>query len=103
MVDGSESANRGRVRTIHHPPSTIHHPLSAMLSPASTFWLVCPRCGTETEAGARWWGCEACRDAAGFPHWLEVRYDLERIDPAPFRRAGRVWDYAPLLPARRPE
>ena len=69
---------------------------------ATTFWLVCPHCGTESEPGPRWHGCETCRDAAGHPYWLEVRYDLEKIDPTFLTRPGRVWDYAPLLPARDP-
>src|SRR5439155_23983879 len=33
-------------------------------------------------------------------YWLEVRYDMGRVDAAPFARAGRVWDYAALLPVR---
>lgn len=66
------------------------------------FHLVCPSCGQTSEPGPRWWGCEFCRDAAGYPHWLEVQYDLEQVDPAPFRRPGRVWDYAALLPVHSP-
>jgi threonine synthase len=66
------------------------------------FGLYCPGCGAQSEPGPRWAGCATCRDAGGFPHWLEVRYDLEEIDPAPLRRAGRVWDYAALLPVRFP-
>jgi threonine synthase len=34
------------------------------------------------------------------PYWLEVRYDLGRVDPTACARAGRVWDYAALLPVR---
>src|SRR5262245_2995526 len=67
-----------------------------------SFWLVCPRCGREYDPGPRWYGCDDCRDGAGHPHWVEVRYDLGRIDPAFLTRAGRVWDYAPLLPAHDP-
>lgn len=64
------------------------------------FWLVCPSCGTEQDPGPHWWGCTTCRDPQGHPCWLEVRYDLRRVDPALFQRPGRVWDYAPLLPVR---
>ncbi|MBM3458532.1 MAG: pyridoxal-phosphate dependent enzyme, partial [Armatimonadetes bacterium] len=45
-----------------------------------------------------WFGCGHCRDAGGHPHWLEVRYNLEGVDPTSFRRPGRVWDYRALLP-----
>ena len=69
---------------------------------AAPFTLTCPACGTDHEPGPKWFGCETCRDAAGFPHWLEVRYDLDGVDPGFLRRAGRVWDYAPLLPVRDP-
>ncbi len=64
------------------------------------FSLVCPGCGAQYAAGPRWFGCDHCRDAGGFPHWVEVRYDLTGVDPAPFRHPGRVWDYAALLPVR---
>lgn len=66
------------------------------------FWLVCPNCGREYDPGPRWYGCDTCRDKAGNPHWVEVRYDLSRVDPTFLKRAGRVWDCAPLLPARDP-
>jgi threonine synthase len=72
-------------------------------SEKARFYLVCPACQQRLEAGPRWFGCESCRDAAGFPHWLEVQYDLEQVDPAPFRKPGRVWDYAALLPVHAPE
>lgn len=71
-------------------------------SPAPDFWLACPRCGARRDPGPHWWGCGTCRDAAGCPHWLEVRYDLDRVDRDALRRTGRVWDYAPLLPTRDP-
>jgi threonine synthase len=70
---------------------------------SSDFVLHCPGCGREEPPGPRWFGCEVCRDAAGHPHWLEVRYDLESVPRDVFRRAGRVWDYAPLLPVREPD
>lgn len=69
---------------------------------SSSFWLVCPRCRAAYEPGPRWFGCDVCRDPAGHPWWLEICYDLRRIDAAFLRRAGRVWDYAPLLPVRDP-
>src|SRR2546421_76500 len=69
---------------------------------SNRFWLVCPACGTEYDPGPRWYGCDTCRDNAGFPHWVEVRYDLSRIDTSCLQRAGSVWDYAPLLPAWEP-
>jgi threonine synthase len=72
------------------------------MSETTTFWLVCPHCGREFEPGPRWYGCETCLDAAGHPYWLEVRYDLRKVDPTLLTRAGRVWDYAPLLPVRDP-
>jgi threonine synthase len=31
-----------------------------------------------------------------------VRYDLQKVDPTLLTQAGRVWDYAPLLPVRDP-
>ena len=61
-------------------------------------WLECPICGTRRPLGPHFFGCSSCVDASGFPHWLEVRYDLSQIDSAMLRRVGRVWDYAPLLP-----
>jgi threonine synthase len=64
------------------------------------FWLICPHCRTRYEPGAHWFGCATCKDPAGFPYWLEVEYDLERVAPDLLRRAGRVWDYAPVLPVR---
>lgn len=64
--------------------------------------LLCPNCRTASDLGPRWFGCDTCRDPGGVPHWLEVQYDLEHLD-VPFpRTAGRVWDYAPLLPVRDP-
>jgi threonine synthase len=72
------------------------------MAEATTFWLICPRCGREYDPGPRWYGCDTCLDAAGHPYWLEVRYDLSKIDPTFLTRAGRVWDYAPLLPVRDP-
>jgi threonine synthase len=72
--------------------------MTAAQKPA--FWLVCPHCQTEYDAGPYWFGCATCKDPAGVPYWLEVRYDLERVDPGFLKRAGRVWDYAPLLPVR---
>src|SRR5262249_32362195 len=57
---------------------------------------------TDYEAGPRWFGCDTCRDPGGHPHWVEVRYDLERVERAALERAGRVWDYASLLPVRDP-
>jgi len=69
---------------------------------STKFWLVCPRCGREFEPGPRWHGCETCLDAAGYPHWLEVRYDLKKVDSTFLRQEGRVWDYAPLLPVHDP-
>lgn len=69
---------------------------------SARFWLVCPGCQTRYEAGPYWFGCHHCRDPRGDPHWLEVTYDMQRIDPAVLKRAGRVWDYAPLLPVRAP-
>jgi threonine synthase len=71
-------------------------------SHSQRFWLVCPACGREYDPSPRWYGCDACRDIAGFPHWVEVRYDWERVDRACLQRAGRVWDYASLLPVRDP-
>src|SRR5262245_64258653 len=74
-----------------------------MASPrACDFSLHCPGCGRDYEPGPRWFGCEGCHDAGGHPHWLEVRYDLCRVEKDALRRAGRVWDYASLLPARNP-
>jgi threonine synthase len=70
---------------------------------STEFRLVCPRCEQETDSLSPWFGCDTCADAAGFPHWLEVRYDLDRVNPDFLKRTGRVWDYAPLLPATRPE
>jgi threonine synthase len=78
-----------------------------MTATKDAFWLVCPACGETRDAGPHWYGCATCRDPAGFPYWLEVAYDLERV-PEAFvapragrgARVGRVWDYAPLLPAR---
>src|SRR5277367_1924478 len=67
------------------------------------FWLVCPACGREYDPGPRWYGCDTCLDPAGFPHWVEVRYDWDRVDAGCLERAGRLWDYAPLLPTRDPE
>lgn len=64
----------------------------------TSFTLVCPGCGKQVDPGPHWFGCAHCRDAAGFPHWLEVKYDLDGVSPDPFRRPGRVWDYASLLP-----
>jgi threonine synthase len=64
------------------------------------FWLVCPGCGRQQEPAPCWFGCDTCRDPAGYPHWMEVRYDLGCIDASSLARAGRVWDYAPLLPVR---
>jgi threonine synthase len=66
------------------------------------FWLVCPACGREVDAGPRWRGCDDCLDAAGYPHWVEVRYDLSEVDPRSIATVGRLWDYAKLLPVRRP-
>src|SRR4029079_17169793 len=64
------------------------------------FWLVSPACEQTWEAGPYWEGCPTCRDPAGFPHWLEVAYDMEAV-PADFAaRPGRVWEYAALLPVR---
>lgn len=72
-----------------------------MIAPAS-FWLICPKCGVKVEPGPRWYGCDACLDAAGYPHWLEVAYDLNAVDPGFLTQPGRVWEYAPLLPLRNP-
>ncbi len=67
------------------------------------FYLHCPSCKRHWEPAAPWFGCDRCVDPAGYAHWLEVGYDLDAIDPTPFRQAGRVWNYAALLPVRRPE
>jgi len=72
--------------------------MSDTRNPTPRFWLVCPGCGSQHEPEARWFGCDTCRDPAGHPHWLEVRFDLSRVDPAFLTKRGRVWDYAPLLP-----
>src|SRR5689334_14992944 len=64
------------------------------------FWLVCTGCGAEYEPGPHWYGCDKCRDNAGHPHWLEVRYDWDRVDVRCLQRAGRLWEYGPLLPIR---
>jgi threonine synthase len=66
------------------------------------FRLLCPACGREYDPGPRWRGCDTCVDRAGFPHWVEVRYDLTRVDAAILDRPGRLWDYAPLLPILDP-
>jgi threonine synthase len=71
-----------------------------MAEESRVFWLECPQCGRTYEPGPCWYGCETCRDPAGHAYWLEVRYDLARIDPTFLFHAGRVWDYAPLLPLR---
>jgi threonine synthase len=73
------------------------------MATSTQFWLVCPSCKREEDIPSPWFGCKTCTDAAGFPHWLEIRYDLERVNPDLLRRAGRVWDYAPLLPAAHPQ
>jgi threonine synthase len=62
------------------------------------FFLVCPNCGARHTPGTLWWGCASCRDTAGFPHYLEVGYDMGRVDAAPLSRPGRLWDYRALLP-----
>jgi len=64
------------------------------------FWLICPSCEQTWEAGPYWEGCPSCRDPAGFPHWLEVAYDLEAVPDDFAERPGRVWEYAALLPVR---
>jgi threonine synthase len=74
-----------------------------MTGRGTTFWLECPSCRSRLEPGPAWQGCPGCRDAAGYPHWLQVEYDLSGVDPAPFRQAGRVWSYSALLPVRQPE
>lgn len=71
--------------------------------PAESFWLVCPHCGVRRPAGPSFFGCDQCHDAAGYPHWLEVAYDLNRVDRALPRGARRLNDYAPLLPIRDPQ
>jgi threonine synthase len=64
------------------------------------FWLVCPACEQTWEPGPYWEGCPTCRDPAGFPHWLEVAYDMEAVPDDFAERPGRVWEYAALLPVR---
>jgi hypothetical protein len=51
----------------------------AAAPPSPEFTLHCPGCGRDYPAGPLWFGCESCKDAGGFPHWLEVRYEW-RID-----------------------
>ncbi len=72
------------------------------MTESALFWLNCPKCGSRVEPGPHWYGCSSCRDAAGYPHWLEVEYDLSAVDRRVFEQRGRVWDYAPLLPLRDP-
>lgn len=64
--------------------------------------LICPGCGAEYDLGPHWFGCVHCSDAAGNPHWLDVSYDTEAADRDAVARAGRLWEYASLLPVRDP-
>ena len=59
--------------------------------------LVCRGCDARYPIAPMWHGCGKCVDRAGDPHWLEVEYDLEKLD-ASFLCFGRLWDYADLLP-----
>lgn len=69
---------------------------------SASFSLLCPQCGTTYPSGPRWFGCDTCRDPAGHPYWLEARYEMSGMNPAFLQKAGRLWDYAPLLPVQNP-
>lgn len=80
------------------PLSQIPQPLSETERKALPFYLACTGCGTNYPPGPYWWGCPNCQDAAGNPHFLDVAYDLRRVDTGIFQRVGLVFDYRALLP-----
>ena len=63
-------------------------------------WLECPACGYAAEVGPVFDGCVRCNDQSGFPHWLEMCYDVSGWDRDSLSGFGSLPRYSCALPCK---